>query len=495
MPGPGSSPLADPASAARWRMLALLLLVALAARAVTFGNPILHADEEFYFSTAHAMWRGAVPYVDVWDRKPIGLFLLYMPAAALPWPWGIVAYQAMALASVVATAALIVGLARRAGWARGAVLSGIAYILWLDLAEGQGGQAPVFFNLPVIAAATLASGRDGAGARRMVPAMLLIGLALQVKYSVVFEGAYFGLWAMAQRWRVDRRILPVLGYGALLATVALSPTLAAAACYARIGQFDAFAFANFGSIFLRHADGAAEQAGNFIGAAAILSPLVALAIVGYRTADRTPVQRFLFGWAAAAVIGLIAFGSWFDHYTLPAMVPLAICAAGPLGDHPRRSRWAVPMLVVVAIGGQVLLLAKRAGRGTPTQFAAVAQAIGRGPGCLWVQSGSTMFYARTDRCAPSRYVFPSHLGRVREEGAIGIDQRAEIRRILAAAPAVIVLRPPYRGERADLRAMVERRVAVAYRLRAALPLGNQRIRIFERRQPATASRLSASNPS
>ena len=266
------------------------------------------------------------------------------------------------------------------------------------------------------------------------------------------------------------------------------------AWYARLGQFDAFAFANFGSIFLRHPDGVAEQAGNFIGAAAILSPLVALAIVGYRTADRTPVQRFLFGWAAAAVIGLIAFGSWFDHYTLPAMVPLAICAAGPLGDHPRLSRWALPMLVVVAIGGQVLLLAKRAGRGTPAQFAAVAQAIGRGPGCLWVQSGSTMFYARTDRCAPSRYVFPSHLGRVREEGAIGVDQRAEVRRILASAPAVIVMRPPYRGERADLRAMVERRVAGSYRLQAQLPLGNQRIRIFVRRQPV-ASRRPASNPS
>ena len=441
------------------------------------------------------MWRGAVPYVDVWDRKPIGLFLIYLPAAALPWPWGIVAYQGMALASVVATAALIVRLARRAGWAHGAVPGGIAYILWIDLAEGQGGQAPVFFNLMVIAAATLASGRDGAGARRMVPAMLLVGLALQVKYSVLFEGAYFGLWAMAQRWRADRRPLPVLAYGALLATVALLPSLAAAAWYAHLGQFDAFAFANFGSIFLRHPDGIAEQAGNFIGAAAILSPLVALAIIGYRTADRTPVQPFLFGWAAAAVFGLIVFGSWFDHYTLPAMVPLAICAAGPLGDHPRLSRWAVPILVVVAISGQILLIAKRAGRGTPLQFAAVAQAIGRGPGCLWVQSGSTMLYARTDRCAPTRYVFPSHLGRVREEGAVGVDQRVEVRRILTAAPAVIVLRPSYRGERADIRAMVERRVAVAYRLRAALPLGNQRIRIFERRQPAATRRPLASSPS
>ena len=473
----------------------VLVLVALAARAITIGNPIVHADEEFYFSTAHAMWRGALPYVDIWDRKPVGLFLLYLPAAALPWPLGIYAYQAMAFAFVVATAALIVRLARRAGWSRGATLAGIAYILWIDLAEGQGGQAPVFYNLLVIAAAALATGRDGIAAgraRSMVPAMLLVGLALQVKYSVVFEGAFFGLWAMMQRWRADPRAVPVLRYGVLLGFVALVPTLAVAGWYARAGQFDAFAFANFRSILLRHPDGAAEQAGNFIGAAAILSPLIALAIIGVRTAGRSPTRSFLFGWALAAVIGLIAFGTWFDHYTLPAMVPLAICAAGPMGDHPRIARWAVPMLVVVAIGGQALLVAKRMGRGTPAQFAAVADAVGRGPGCLWVQSGSTMLYARTDRCRPTRYVFPSHLGRVRETGAIGVDQMAEVWRILAAAPAVIVLRPPYHGERADIRALVDRRIAVAYRLRAQLPLGNQHVRVFVRRQPVAVRRPASS---
>ncbi len=489
--GPATSRRPGPPSGAT---VLLLLLVALAARAITFGDPIVHADEEFYFSTAHAMWRGAVPYVDIWDRKPLGLFLLYLPAAALPWPIGIYVYQAMAYASVVATAALIVRLAVRAGWTRGAVPGGIAYIVWIDLAEGQGGQAPIFFNLLVIGAAALAMGSGGARAQRMVPAMLLVGLALQVKYSVVFEGAYFGLWAMAQRWRADRRVVPVLAHGAVLAIVALLPTLAVAAWYAHAGQFDAFAFANFRSILLRRPDGLAEQAGNFAGAAAILSPLVALAVIGFRSSERTPARIFLFGWAAAALVGLIAFGSWFDHYTLPAMVPLAICAAGPLGDHPRIRRWAVPLLILVAIGGQGLLIGKRLGRGTPTQFVALAQAVGRGPGCLWVQSGSTMLYAFTDRCAVSAYVFPSHLGRMREQGAVGVDQMAEVRRILAAEPAVIVMRPAYRGERADIRAYVEAKVAAAYRLKARLPLGNQRVRVFVPRQ-AVATRLATSSAS
>src|SRR6202008_384055 len=85
----------------------LLLLVALVARAITFGDPVVHVDEEFYFATAYGWLHGATPYLDIWDRKPIGLFILYLPAAMFGLKAGLWAYQIMALASLVATAWLI----------------------------------------------------------------------------------------------------------------------------------------------------------------------------------------------------------------------------------------------------------------------------------------------------------------------------------------------------------------------------------------------------
>lgn len=120
----------------RWLVL---LGVALLVRAATFGNPVVHVDEEFYFLTARTMLEGALPYVDVWDRKPIGLFLVYLPAAALGMPLGIWAYQAMALGCVVATALLVARLADRAGWSRGALPAAIAYVLWLNFLDGARG--------------------------------------------------------------------------------------------------------------------------------------------------------------------------------------------------------------------------------------------------------------------------------------------------------------------------------------------------------------------
>src|SRR6478752_3557456 len=47
----------------------VLLFAALLVRAVTFGNPIVHNDEQFYFVAARAWLDGALPYVGVWDRK------------------------------------------------------------------------------------------------------------------------------------------------------------------------------------------------------------------------------------------------------------------------------------------------------------------------------------------------------------------------------------------------------------------------------------------
>ncbi|MEG3149065.1 hypothetical protein U1769_04125 [Sphingomonas sp. ZT3P38] len=469
------------------RRLTIIVLVAIVARALTFGNPIVHVDEEFYFVAARAWIHGALPYVDVWDRKPVGLFLIYVPAAALGLPLGTWAYQALALASLVGTALLIARLADRAGWGRGALAGALAYVLWVDFVDGQGGQAPIFYNLLMAGAATLIVPRAGREVSRRsgFAAMALVGCALQIKYSVVFEGMFFGLWLMWSEWRAGRRWL-ILPYAAGLAAVALLPTILAWLAFVSIGAGDAWLYANFTSILARNPDPLLEQLGNLAKILLITSPLLAATLLavrsdGIKTSETCAVRLWLFAWAAAAALGVLVFRSWFDHYALPLMVPLTACAAGFLGDHRTGRRVALPVLLIALVGGQATLLTKRAKRGTPAQFYAIADTIGHGAGCLYVYSGETGLYPATGRCALSRHIFPSHLGRMREEGATGVDQLTEIRRILALKPAIVVVRPAYRGERPDARALVQDEMRRTYRLRAVKPLGNQAIEIFARR--------------
>ncbi|OYY92130.1 MAG: hypothetical protein B7Y45_00660 [Sphingomonas sp. 28-66-16] len=485
----------------RW---AVLLLLALLLRALTFGNPIVHVDEEFYFVTARAMVHGAVPYLDVWDRKPIGLFLLYLPAAALGLPLGIWAYQAMALASVVATAALIARLAERAGWGSGALPAACAYLLWLNLLEGEGGQTPIFYNLLMVGAASLLAPRaDDADqpARRLrqgIAACALVGLALQIKYSVVFEAAFFGLWWVWREWRLSRSLVRALVLGAGLAALVALPTLAAWGWYVAHGAGAAFVYANFVSIGQRVPDPLIDQLLNLLIILLVTSPLLSMVVLTWRlpraTGPALILRRWLFAWGGVAGLGLLLFGSYFDHYALPLLVPLCAIAAGFFAEHRAARRFALPLFALLLIGSEAIVIAKLSGRGTPAQFAALTRAVGKGPGCLYVFSSTSMFYAATDRCTLTRYQFPSHLDRVRERGAIGVDQQAEIERIFAAKPAIVLVRPPFRGERLDMRALALRLLARDYKVRVALPLGNEIVTVYARRSAAPSPRRASTSP-
>jgi hypothetical protein len=57
-------------------VLLVYTLLALMLRAFTFGSPTIQIDEQFYLLVGDRMLHGALPFVDIWDRKPIGLFLI-----------------------------------------------------------------------------------------------------------------------------------------------------------------------------------------------------------------------------------------------------------------------------------------------------------------------------------------------------------------------------------------------------------------------------------
>lgn len=55
----------------------LLLIAAFVTRGALFGNPLVHSDEGFYPLVGDRMMHGAWPFVDIFDRKPVGLFLIF----------------------------------------------------------------------------------------------------------------------------------------------------------------------------------------------------------------------------------------------------------------------------------------------------------------------------------------------------------------------------------------------------------------------------------
>lgn len=460
--------------------LLILFVVAVAARFAAFGNPAIHADEQFYFTVAREMLRGAVPYIEVWDRKPVGLFLLFLPGALLPLAWGVFAFQLIALVCVTATALLVVKLAELAGWRRGALFAGITYILWLDLLNGVSGQSPVYYNLLIAGAAWLIASRPGRR-RAGLWAMALVGCALQIKYSPLIEGVFFGLWLLRDQWHARQAWPNVIGYGAALIVLALLPTGIAFGVYVAIGHGQEWVFANLTSILLRGRDSTEWQLRYAGQLALLLSPLIGMAIASRHEArgGDPHARHFMVAWFVAALVSVAVFGGWYDHYGLPVALPGAIAAAGFLGGRGRR--WTPLLLLVVACVGQFAVGKRRSGHGDAQQFAALRDAVGRGPGCLWVYSGDALLYSETGRCAATRYLFPPHLNLGRENGAIGTEQATEVQRILATKPAVIVMRPPFRDEEKPIRALVEQAVARNYVLASRKAMGRDLIQVYRRR--------------
>lgn len=442
----------------RWREGLLVVLfqlaVALALRGATLGFPVIHIDEQFYLLVGDRMLHGAIPYVDIWDRKPIGLFLLFAAMRSLGGD-GILQYQLVALASVVATALVIYRIARAHASPQAALVAGVVYQAYLSAFFCFGGQAPVYYNL-LVALAGLAmlrlwmSDEQRHLLRNGLGIMALVGLAIQVKYTVVFEGVAFGLALIAYAHRLGWHRWRILGASILWCAMALAPTGLAWAAYGAIGHGEAFAQANFLSIFGRHED--------FLGSLwRLTKESLALLPVGLAilwaprhlppaTPQQATARGFLRYWAAAAVLGFLIFGTWYDHYVAPLLVPLCALAAMAFGQEKpcKRLTWFAVGFSILAAA--VVTIYNTTHHGTTqeveTATAMVRKAMTRPDGtqgCLYVNEGDPVLYLKTNSCFTTRYIFPNHLNGMVDVNALGIDANAEARHILAQRPEAIVM--------------------------------------------------------
>ena len=426
-----------------WSILALLA-VAIVTRAAVFGNPLLHVDDQYYLLVGKAIDHGQLPYVDIWDRKPIGLFLIYAAIARLGGS-GVEQYQLVAGLFAVATAWVVTRLASRIANRQGALLAGIVYLATLVPFGGQGGQSPVFYNL-LIAVAALSFVRAAEGSTRLVPAamaaMVACGLSLTVKQVSLVEGVYFGLCFLVLAHRRQWPPLRLVGLAAAMIALALLPTLLAALYYFAHGHLDDYLFANFASIFRKADQGARSREFGVLFLLVFMAPLILAAVIGaimrYRSFGSTDLRStFISGWMIAALLGIMLIPNFYDHYELPLIAPLGVSAATLLGRRTGIALAAALCLTAWSEGSMFRFESNREGR---QAFESMASVIARSRynGCLYLASGPPLLYDRAGDCRLTKYQFAEHLADANEARAIGTDQQAELGRVLKLKPAVIV---------------------------------------------------------
>ena len=426
-----------------WSIVALVA-VAIVTRAAAFGNPLLHVDDQYYLLVGKAINHGQLPYVDIWDRKPIGLFLIYAAIARLGGS-GIEEYQLVAGLFAVATAWVVTRLASRIANRQGALLAGIVYLATLVPFGGQGGQSPVFYNL-FIASAALSFVRAAEGSTRLVPAamvaMCACGLTLTVKQVSLVEGIYFGLCFLVLAYRRQWPPLRLVGLAAAMIALALLPTLLAALYYFAHGHLGDYIFANFVSIFFKADQGIRSRSFGILFLLAFMVPLILAAVIGaimrYRGWGSTDLRSiFISGWMIAALLGIMLIPNFYDHYELPLIAPLTVSAATLLGQRTGIALAAALCLTAWSEGSMFRFESNREGRQAFESMSSVI-ARSRHNGCLYLASGPPLLYDRAGDCRLTKYQFAEHLADANEARAIGTDQQAELARVLTLKPAVIV---------------------------------------------------------
>jgi hypothetical protein len=410
-----------------------------------FGNPIAGLDEQFYLLVGDRMWHGELPYVDIWDRKPFGLFLLFAAIRLLPGD-GVLAAQILATLFVAGTAWCIVLLVRRAvGW-HPAVMGGIFYVAAVNELWGETTQTPTFYNLPIAIAAllTLHAAHDPrARCKAAAGAMLLAGLAIQIKTSAIFQGGFFGLWLLGAVWRDSRAAKPLLTAAIQLAAIAAAPTLAVMALYVALGEYPAWWQANITSVLAKGMPTDVAAKSSFAESLILFFPVGTLAAVGLwaqtkRLESYSVETGFYVGWIVLAVVDFLALGGYYPHYTLPL-----ILACAPFISHAFALRRAGVILFALTLAWPLLHAAILNPRIAALERGYAAQVTARIPAevrerCLFIYEGPVAYYRLTDACRVTRFPFSAHISSRREGPSLGINPAVALDQALARRPFVVM---------------------------------------------------------
>lgn len=423
----------------------VLLLVAAALRFDTFGDPNMHGDEVFYQTVGVAMHKGALPYVDVWDRKPFGLFALSWLIAFVSYDMP--AYQIAAALFAAGTAWAIARIARQWAGTTGALLAGVAYLLWLAPLQGYGGQSPVFYNLFIALAALLVFRalpdlRAGRVPKSIPCAMLLAGCGITIKTTAFFEAAFLGIYASYSLWRSAAPAQQVLKAAIVWALIGAVPSVLIAVSYWAMGHWTEYWHAMVTANLDKPPHWPTSLARLKVMAIA-LAPVALIALPGLAFL-KCEARGFVLCWLVAALLGLASVPNFYIHYALPLLVPLCVAASGLLA---RRA---------IGIGGLAFLaiLSLTMAPVQPGHAAKSAAAIDRltrdirehvGKGPLLLYDAPPELYIRTGQPFITPLVFPTHLAHLIEKDVSHLSTLGETKRVLALRPGAVAMAVPPRN--------------------------------------------------
>jgi 4-amino-4-deoxy-L-arabinose transferase-like glycosyltransferase len=415
---------------------------------------------------ARELLSGQLPYVGMWDNKPVGIYLAFA-LAQLALGLGLGGIRLLYAGAIFLTT---IGIYRIGADALRSRRIGIGAAALYPAFTGNNDNAEVFVLLfltfgfhQLLAALPTSPGRAPHWGR-LVTSGLLLGLAAQFKYSAVLEIGFVSLAAaLATGWIISVRPVGTLALLLALGVTVALPTLLVMTIYAAANHLQDFLYANFVAPLFYVSQTAEVTPGRAILHAAYgVAPLALLGFAGLafllhqawrRTfAPRLPALLVLSGWMAGSALSIAASGRYFQHYFLLVVPPAALAVASlleaflPAWKRRGRGVAALAVAVTILVGPPVLHYVQEArwiahAGTTPDDYRNLARTIRMGlvPGDrIYVVNDNPMLYVLSGAAIPTRYAWPWHV--LRDDFGVAVNADQEIAAIFARTPRFIVLR-------------------------------------------------------
>ena len=392
-------------------LLSLLSVAVLAPNHPAGRDPA--EDTGVFFYAAERLLDGGVPYRDIWDHKPPGVYLVDAVGLALARQTGVWLVQ---VAFLIAAAVVGYRALRRDFGAAAALFGSIAWLVAVPrLFLSQDGQTSFveFYALPLQFGALLLY-RDPLTGSRALGIGLLGGAALLFKPTLLGVWIAIGVLVLLRERREAPTRLLLIAAGAL---VPLASVVGWAAARGVLGDMVDQAvvynraYAAFATISERVAAAALGLRLTLPSGLAIVALVAWLYAFGMRR-----VRPALLGVALVALPWEIALSTWgrgYHYYFIPWLPAMAVLASFAASEVLRLapSRIAQPALVLAALATSaqpallITRLASTTGDGRSRAAAAYVAVNSRTEDTvlIWGSHAEVLFLA--GRRSPTRYVY------------------------------------------------------------------------------------------
>jgi len=422
------------------------ILLSIALRFLSFQYSVIDHDESTYLVIAQEILDGKTLYVDVWDTKPPGIFLLF--AAFIKFfGHSIWVIRLVAAIFIGLTAAfLFLSLKRWGTKQKYALFAAVSYVLLCTVHKWNfAANTEISFLLFTSIALFFFSGKKCPA--NFFLSGLFIGLGFVIKYVVLFDIAAFWIFYVFF-FSKEHKLNQILRNSIAMGIAFVIPYVCLFLYYYLGPNFDAFVFVSF-VVPQNYANSfdIIQSALFVLEFHLIYAPFVFLFILALWKRKNRKIVHFSLIWYVFVWLIVLLPGKFFHHYYFQLLLPLAFLLPEAFNNDTKVQRFLLKQkkfilgfFIILYLSWNIAFqyqsfLKKQDHR---REVAKYLNEILQEKETIYCNYSSIIYFL-TSTSPPQKYIHPTLLTKQEHIEAIAVDVEEEMRRIVQAEPDYMVI--------------------------------------------------------